>query len=137
MPRTQRLFEKETIAIGRRLISSLKDDFGLTMKEAAKVLGYANSTTLHKIQSGGAMPDPVRLANFAQKQNIIMNRTMNLHWVMTGNGSRMVDRKTGINVSRARLSQRKSNTLDDDIIIKTSKLDDHMKEALLVLISGV
>ena len=131
MARTQRPRNRQTQGIGTRLISTLADDFGLTMTEAAKELGYANATTLHKIKRGLALPDPERLASFAQKQKLIIGSTMNLHWVLTGQGASLVER------GRNNLKDgRHESAIDDDIINKLAGLEPQVKRALLVLVSG-
>jgi len=131
MARTQRPRNRQTQGIGTRLISTLVDDFGLTMTEAAKELGYANATTLHKIKRGLALPDPERLASFAQKQKLIVGSTMNLHWVLTGQGVSLIGRRR-----RSPAEDKHESAIDDDIINRLSGLEPQVKQALLVLVSG-
>ncbi len=126
MSRTQRPINKRNTEIGRRLISVLKSDFGLTMTRAAEALGYANATTLHKVQQGKALPDPSRLADFARREAVATGRTMNLHWVFTGDGEPMLDPQI--------LGDKKRSKLNVDIINNIMKLDKKEKEALLLLI---
>ena len=129
MSRIQRPITPYIRAIGARLICMLTHDFGLTMTEAAAELGYANATTLHKIRRGFALPDPARLAAFAEHQTILRLKTMNLHWIWTGRGARLIAK----DLKRARQSP-KSGVKDVDIINAVTRLDPEARQALLTLI---
>ena len=128
MPRTQRPRDHDVKQIGARLIEALSDHFGLTLTQAVDHLGYANATTLHKIRSGQALPDPGRLARFARHQSLNPLQTLNLHWILTGQGQPMIDRAptrgTGPRVA----------VEDVDIINGLARLAPDVKQAVRVLV---
>lgn len=126
MPRTQRPPSSDIKAIGGRIIDILTTDFDLTMSEAAGVLGYGNPTTLHKVKKGAALPDPTRLAKFAANQTILRHQTVNLHWIWTGLGPRLLNR------TEAKLRSDSSDT--DDIINVIRQMKPAVRSALRVLI---
>lgn len=128
MARTQRPKNQFTTQIGTRLIDALLQNFGLSMTQAATALGYANATTLHKIRSGKALPDPSRLAKFAREQSLIPKQTLNLHWILTGQGNPLIDRKG------PKTSGKKLSSIDIDIINSLSQLDPQIKQAVRVLV---
>lgn len=128
MARTQRLSDQNTQKIGARLIQALSDDFGLTMTQAAGELGYENATTLHKIRRGKALPDPARLAKFAREQKIRPLQTLNLHWILTGQGHSLIDRQA------SGAAPVKINTTDVDIINSLRQLAPEFKQAVRDLI---
>lgn len=72
-------------------MSALERDFGLTPSLVSTRLGYANASTVTQIRQGKVVPDPVRLATFAAGLAEEHGRTVNLHWVLTGSGSAVVD----------------------------------------------
>jgi hypothetical protein len=129
MPRTQRPVDELSIGIGRRIVDALKDDLGLSMKEAAQALGYANPSPLYSFRDGKALPDPARLAAFVKEQARATGRALNLHWVLTGDGAPFI----GGGISP---STRKS-ALDVDIINLALRLNPQQKKALLVLLSSL
>jgi hypothetical protein len=131
MSRIQRPATPHIRAIGERLIGMLMRDFGLTMTEAAAELGYANATTLHKVRRGMALPDPARLAAFAERQTILRHRTMNLHWIWTGKGARLIAK----DLERAR-NQPSREINDVDIINIVTRLEPEARQALLTLIGS-
>lgn len=114
-----------TKEISRRLLYALQEDFGLTISEASEALGYATSSTLHAVKNGRVLPDTARLANFASQQIDATGRTINLHWLLTGQGDKFF--VTG---------QKPSNSLDVDIMKSTMQLDTSAKQALLVLLKS-
>lgn len=128
MARTQRPSIDQTQAIGGRLISTLRDDFGLNMTEAAKALGYANATTLHKVRSGLALPDPERLARFAKQQRLILGQTLNLHWVLTGQGTALIRQPPTRPISTQQV-----DSIDVDLINALADLEPEVKQILVVL----
>ena len=127
MSRTQRLFSPEIEAIGGRIIDTLTKDFALSISEAATALGYQNATTLHKVRRGMALPDPARLAKFVAEQTILRDHTMNLHWIWTGHGPRLLNRVAEKKGARA--------SENDDIINAIRNLKPNVKNALMVLIA--
>ena len=131
MSRVQRPVTPHIRAIGERLIGMLTRDFGLTMTEAASELGYANATTLHKVRRGMALPDPARLAAFAERQTILRHRTMNLHWIWTGKGARLIAKDL-----EGAISKPSQDVEDVDIIKVVTQLGPEARRALLTLIGG-
>jgi hypothetical protein len=129
MPRTQRPVDELSIGIGRRIVSALQDDLGLSMREAGQALGYANPSPLYSFRYGKALPDPARLAAFVREQIKVTGKVLNLHWVLTGCGTPFIEAES------ARSEQR--SALDDDIINRALLLDKQQKEALLVLLSSL
>ena len=127
MSRTQRPPSAEVEAIGGRIIDILTTDFDLTMSQAANLLGYGNATTLHKVRKGLALPDPARLAKFAADQTILQHRTVNLHWIWTGLGPRLLD--------RTEVRHRAASSDEDDIIDIVRGMKPAVKSALRVLIA--
>jgi len=128
MARTQRPNTRDVRQIGARLIEALLKTFGLTMTEAARKLGYANATTLHKIRRGSALPDPERLAAFARDQSINSRQTLNLHWVLTGQGAPLINRSTKA------IADQVTDSIDDDIINLLAHLDPSIKQAVRTLL---
>lgn len=128
MARTQRSNTQAVRQIGSRLINVLLGPFGLTMTEAALELGYANATTLHKVRRGLALPDPQRLAKFAREQSINRRETLNLHWVLTGQGTPLIERSSKATASH------EGGSVDDDIIKVLAYLDPSIKDAVRVLL---
>jgi len=109
--------------ISRRLLHALQKDLGLTLSEASEALGYATSATLHAVKNARSLPDATRLAKFASHQIDATGRTINLHWLLTGQGDKFFVAE-----------QRPANNLDVDIMNSTMRLDTAAKEALLVLL---
>lgn len=114
-----------TKEISRRLLHALQKDLGLTLSEAADALGYATSATLHAVRNGRTLPDAARLAKFASQQVDATGRTINLHWLLTGQGEKFfVD------------SPKPVSDIDIDIINSAMRLDASTKQALLVLLKA-
>lgn len=129
MPRTQRPVDELSVGIGRRIVSALQDDLGLSMKEAGQALGYANPSPLYSIRYGKALPDPARLAAFVLEQVKVTGKVLNLHWILTGYGTPFIEAESAI------LRQR--SALDNDIINQVLQLDEKQKKALLALLSSL
>jgi hypothetical protein len=129
MPRTQRPVDELSIGIGRRIVSALQDDLGLSMKEAGQALGYANPSPLYSFRYGKALPDPARLAAFAREQAKGLGKVLNLHWVLTGHGAPFIEVKSTASEQRS--------ALDIDIMNRASMLSEQQKKALLVLLSSL
>lgn len=129
MSRTQRPVDDLSIGIGRRIVSALQDDLGLSMKEAGQALGYANPSPLYSFRNGKALPDPARLAAFVREQGKVTGSVLNLHWVLTGCGAPFIEAPS--------VSSEQRSALDNDIINKALLLDRQQKKALLVLLSGL
>lgn len=129
MPRTQRPVDELSVGIGRRIVSALQVDLGLSMKEAGQALGYANPSPLYSFRYGKALPDPARLAAFVRGQVKVTNKVLNLHWVLTGDGAPFIKTESA--------ASEQSSSLDIDIMNKALLLNDQQKKALLVLLSSL
>lgn len=127
MPRTQRSREHDIQAIASRLIEVLEDQLSLSMTDAARALGYANATTLHKVKRGVVLPDFSRIAAFADQQGRRTGLMPNLHYVLTGQGVPMLP-------YRAPDSVQVKRSIDDDIISQLSDSEPSTKQALLILL---
>lgn len=67
-------------------LSALLDSMRCSDAEISRLLGYANSATVARMRRGEAFLDPERLARLAAVA-ICENSCVNLHWVLTGQGS--------------------------------------------------
>lgn len=97
------------------------DELGLTMSAASRAMNYQTSATLHAIKAGRTLPDVARLSELSRQYSI------NLHWLITGDGDRFVLSEEA--------GGRKKSKIDIDIINNTMKLNDASKQALLVLLA--
>ncbi|TXI47110.1 MAG: hypothetical protein E6Q50_14350 [Lysobacter sp.] len=127
MPRTQRSREHDIQAISSRLIDVLEGQLSLSMADAARALGYANATTLHKVKRGSVLPDFSRVAAFADQQGRRTGQMPNLHYILTGQGVPMLP-------YRAPESDQVKFSIDDDIINQLSDSEPATKQALLILL---
>lgn len=125
MARTQRS-NTEAREISKRLLGVLQHELGLTLSEAARMMGYNGQATLQSIRAGKALPDAVRLSNFVNKYAAQNGKTINLHWMLTGSGPTFLD---GMHEA----SRADHTTLDSDIINKSMRLSRDAKSALLTL----
>lgn len=75
-----------------RLKILVEDHLRVSIKDAAKLLGYANTTVLRRAWKGEVFPDTERLAALA----LIKNQDgsiPNIHWLITGQGSTLIPEK--------------------------------------------
>ena len=84
MPRCQRTNPTACKQIGARFISLIEDELGLSLRQAASMLGYANATTLSAIKRGKAIPDLDRLLTALEKFHDQDGRGIDLNWLFTG-----------------------------------------------------
>ena len=126
MARTQRPIAL-TRGISQRLLFTLQQDLGLTMTEAAHALGYSNPSTLHAVRHGKVLPDAGRLAQFASRHTDPLGRTVNLHWLLTGEGERFL--------SSADKPIEENSNVEVDFMNLVRRMDTASKEALVVLLS--
>lgn len=102
---------------------------GLSASELSRRLGYANPSTLRAIRNGLALPDFARLAEHKGALKDDQGRIMNLHWVITGEGSPLLGQE----------DQEKSadalNLRNNDIVIKINKMNSKKQAALLKFLS--
>lgn len=118
MPRTQR---SPTVsrAVSKRLVSVM-EELDLSMSATSRALNYKNSSTMHAVCAGRALPDIARLAALAKKHAV------NLHWLITGEGERYISAGLSVAASQSKV--------DVDIINRVLQLPEAKKRALLVLL---
>ena len=107
-------------SISRRLMAVL-DELNLSMSAASRAMNYQTSATLHSIKAGKTLPDVSKLAELARHYSV------NLHWLITGEGHRFVLAEGADLGARSKI--------DFDIINNTMKLNQASKQALLVLLA--
>lgn len=66
----------------RRFVLAM-DELGLTAAETARALGYANATTIAKVQRGESFVDVERLHLLAQLKTVDGGR-IDLNWLIAG-----------------------------------------------------
>jgi hypothetical protein len=96
------------------------EELDLSLSEVSRALNYKNSSTLHAVRSGKALPDITRLTTLAKEHAI------NLHWLITGEGARFFSVEQSAHTSQSKI--------DVDIIKETLRLPEAKKRALLVLL---
>jgi hypothetical protein len=89
MPRQQRS-EQAVADIAARFIAAAHDHLGMAPSDLWRALGYANSSTVQSVRKGTALPDFVRIAEHQAEMCDARGRSLNLHWVITGQGSPVV-----------------------------------------------
>ncbi len=118
MSRTQRS-PSVSRAVSERLVAVI-EELDLSLSAASRALSYKNSSTMHAVRAGKVLPDIARLSTLASKHSV------NLHWLITGEGERY--NLPGMPVSTSR------SKIDIDIINKIIQLPEAKKRALLVLL---
>lgn len=83
MSRCQRKITPKHREIAARLIELLEIHLGMSLREAAQKMGYANSTTLSAVKRGTALPDPIRFLTVSDFKNN-EGQKVDLHWIFTG-----------------------------------------------------
>lgn len=101
--------------IAGRFFSAVDEHLGVTPAELSRRLGYSNPSTVQAIKRRVALPDFARLSEHKGALRDGEGRMLNLHWVITGDGSPLF--RPGVNAP----------VMDDggfynDIIIKLKKL---------------
>lgn len=92
-----------------------------------RALGYANSSTVHSVSKGETLPDFVRIAEHQSAMRDAQGRSLNLHWVITGQGSPVVESsRTG----RVRSATAKE-TEENDIIVKLRRMKPSRRASLV------
>ena len=61
------------------------EELGMTAAEISRALGYANATTIAKVQKGESFVDVERLQLLAQLRTTD-GRHIDLHWLIAGEG---------------------------------------------------
>ena len=109
--------------IGERFIKVIENNLQLTLKDASKILGYKNPTTLSAIKGGRAIPDPGKLVIAALKFKNADGNPLNLNWIFTGRGAPFFGERSTVDYQK------------DDIINFLQTLSPQKKEALMTLLS--
>lgn len=89
--------------------------------QLSKILNYANPSTLQAVKLKKVLPDFIRISNNLDKIKDPQGRKLNLHWLISGEGSPVVNDEKIKNC--------------DDIIINIQGVDDNKKKAILDQIS--
>jgi len=126
MARQQRS-EKAVADIAQRFITAAQEHLGLAPADLWRALGYANSSTVHSVTKGETLPDFVRIAEHQADMRDARGRSLNLHWVITGQGSPVV---VPGRVGRTR-SATSIEVDENDIIIKLRRMKPS-RRAMLV-----
>ena len=113
--------------IARRFITAAQEHLGLAPADLWRALGYANSSTVHSVTKGETLPDFVRIAEHQADMRDAQGRSLNLHWVITGQGSPVVEpSRTG----RTRNATTKEMA-ENDIIVRLRRMKPR-RRAMLV-----
>lgn len=128
MARTQRSNSKAR-EISKRFLEVLQVELGLSLSDAARMMGYKGQATLQSIRAGKALPDAVRLSNFVKQFASQNGKTINLHWMLTGFGPKFLDASQALN--------KDCSAIDSDIINTSMQLSNHAKGALLTLLREI
>lgn len=90
-----------------------QEHLGLAPADLWRVLGYANSSTVQSVSKGETLPDFVRIAEHQADMREARGRSLNLHWVITGQGNPvLVPGRTG-RIRRASAQE----SVENDIIV--------------------
>lgn len=119
--------EQTVREIAARFVSATSEHLGKSASVLSKDLGYANSTTLHAVKNGKAIPDFVRMAGHADALQDARGRSLNFHWVITGHGSPMIQQKRPFAIQ-------KISHEENDIIINLNKLKPAKKALFIKLL---
>lgn len=123
MSRYQRSYDVVT-DIATRFFTAVDEHLGLTPSELSRRLGYSNPSTIQAIKKRTALPDFARLSEHKGALRNGKGQMLNLHWVITGDGSPLV--RPDVDVAT-----RTSTETDNDIIIAIKQLSAK-KRAVLV-----
>lgn len=129
MSRPQRKNKAVLQAIASRFVHAYEVGMGLTTAEVARRLQYANSTTIQAVRRGDVLPD---IARIGENIAALANRrgdVLNLHWLITGNGSPFFATPPEGSEKGTKAAQD-----DDDIIMCLSNLNAEQKDAFSKLI---
>lgn len=92
-----------------------------------RALGYANSSTVHSVAKGETLPDFVRVAEHQGALQDARGRSLNLHWVITGQGSPVVEPGRAGRVRSATAKEAGEN----DIIVKLRRMKPSRRATLV------
>lgn len=83
---TQTTKDRKALApICQRFVRLMKEELKMSRAELARQLGYANASTLSRVQKGETFPDIGRLQKLSQLRTSAGTRP-NLDWLITGKG---------------------------------------------------
>jgi hypothetical protein len=126
MPRQQRS-EQAVADIAARFITAAHDHLGMAPADLWRALGYANSSTVQSVRKGTVLPDFVRIAEHQAEMRDARGRSLNLHWVITGQGSPVVESSQDIkNRNRQGLAME-----ENDIIVKLRRMKPSKRATLM------
>lgn len=124
MPRQQR--SNKTVAeIANRFMSAMEKHLGLAPTQLWRLLGYSNPSTLQAVRRGSVLPDFVRVAQHKELLRDSRGLSLNLHWVITGEGAPLLEK-----IQQPLQKKSKIEVLDDDIIIMMRCMKPGKKAAL-------
>lgn len=126
MSRQQRS-DKAVADIARRFITAAQEHLGLAPADLWRALGYANSSTVHSVTKGETLPDFVRIAEHQADMRDAQGRSLNLHWVITGQGSPVVEPSRADRVRSATAKEAAEN----DIIVKLRRMKPSRRATLV------
>ena len=85
-PRSEEAVEK----IAMRFFQATNKYLGMDISTLWKTLGYANPSTIQSIKNGRTLPDFIRIVERKTAFTDDQGRSLNLHWVLTGEGASML-----------------------------------------------
>jgi hypothetical protein len=111
-----------------RLVEILQNDLSMSLLQVSEELQYANQTVITQVKNGKTFPDVVRLSEFVGRLYLRTGKTVNLHWILTGEGSRFLG---------PLMDGQTSGSQEELAIIKTYRnLDPRKRHALQVLLGS-
>lgn len=110
--------------IAERFFTAVDEHLGLTPSELSRRLGYSNPSTVRAIRNRTALPDFARLSEHKGALRNGKGQMLNLHWVITGDGSQLVRP-----ANSAKPSSESGD--DDDIIIAVRRLSPKKRAVLM------
>lgn len=131
MSRKQQSHPEIKKKIAERFVKAFEVGMGLTPAEISRRLGYANQTTIQAVKRGSALPDFARIALYRDQLRDRRGGILNLHWLITGEGTPFIKVDSDVESSRRRDQQ------DDDIIILLSGMNAKQKNALTRFLAAI
>jgi len=129
MSRQQRS-EQAVADIATRFIAAAQEHLGITPSDLWRVLGYANASTVQSVRRGKSLPDFVRIAEHYSSMRDQHARSLNLHWVITGEGNPMVETQSK-QPQHGRTTLKKNADEEDDIIIRIRRMKPTKRATLM------
>lgn len=126
MPRQQRS-EQAVADIAARFIQAAQDHLGMAPSDLWRALGYANSSTVQSVRKGTALPDFVRIAEHQAEMRDARGRSLNLHWVITGQGSPIVEGEQ----ARKGRGPHANQAAENDIIVRLRRMKPSKRATLM------